>query len=174
MNNNWFSLLIHRSVFISFMIKSSVKFAAVSFLRTLLFIVKFLIFSVYHIGNFTHDFCSTFVTMSEDAPFWPLAPPGVANVRMTSSDRKSVLRILSVFHFIAVSYFFRVSECRVDARRESGCSPSRGRRCWLCLSSGGSPADLPGYPYPAYYGPLSIPRPCTVAPRRLLSRLAGL
>ena len=49
-----------------------------------------------------------------------------------------------------------------------------GWRSLLCLSSGGSLADLPGYPYPAYYGPLSIPRPRTAVPRHLLSRAAGL
>ena len=59
--------------------------------------------------------------------------------------------------------FLSVSKSRFYVFRESGFTPSQVRRSSLCLSSGGSLADLPGYPYPAYYGSLSILRPCTVA-----------
>ena len=46
--------------------------------------------------------------------------------------------------------------------------PLRREDNTLCLPSDGSQTDLPEYPYPAYYSPLSIPRPCTLPSRPVL------
>ena len=48
------------------------------------------------------------------------------------------------------------------------------RTVFLRLSPGGSRADLPRYPYRAYYSVLSIPRPCAALSRPLLCRISGL
>lgn len=153
--------------------KSSVNCVASLSLRTLLLIVKFLILSVYHVGNFIHVLCSMFVTMSEDTEFWALTQPMVVNVADTKKDRMRNRPEMCFFQVIAGVFISLIRES-LRCFRESGCMSFSGWRSLLCLSSGGSLADLPGYPYPAYYGPLSIPRPRTVAPRHLLSRAAGL
>ena len=109
----------------------------------------------------------------EDEGFWALTQPIVANVTDTKKDRKKNRPEVCFFQVMADVLISLVRES-LPCFRESGCLSFKGWRLWLCLSSGGSLADLPGYPYPAYYGPLSIPRPRTVAPRRILSRAAGL
>ena len=109
----------------------------------------------------------------EDEGFWALTQPIVANVTDTKRDRKKNRPEMCFFQVIAGVFISLVRES-LRCFRESGCMSFAGWRSLLCLSSGGSLADLPGYPYPAYYGPLSIPRPRTVASRRFLSRAAGL
>ena len=109
----------------------------------------------------------------EDEGLWALISPMVANVTDTKKDRKKNRPEMCFFQVIAGVFISLVRES-LRCFRESGCMFFSGWRSLLCLSSGGSLADLPGYPYPAYYGPLSIPRPRTAVPRHLLSRAAGL
>lgn len=109
----------------------------------------------------------------EDEELWALTQPIVANVTDTKRDRKKNRPEMCFFQVIAGVFISLIRES-LRCFRESGCMSFAGWRSLLCLSSGGSLADLPGYPYPAYYGPLSIPRPRTAVPRHLLSRAAGL
>lgn len=77
--------------------------------------------------------------------------------------------------WIAVSWSIQVIRCRSvfkDYSRPlwrwswgSGVQPlAEQRHFTMCLSSDGSRANLPAYPYAAYYSTLFIPRPCTIAP----------
>lgn len=155
--------------------KSSVNCVASLSLRTLLLIVKFLIFSVYHIGNFTHVLFSTFVTISEDVPPWALAPLMKANVKIKNNDRKQILLTICLFQVIADGfYFFRfprvasMSSENQDLRHHR----SDALRCaypWAAASP--TCQGIPTLRITARF-PFSAPAPSR--PRRLLSRLAGL
>ncbi len=109
----------------------------------------------------------------EDEEFWALTQPMVVNVADTRKDRMRNRPEMCFFQVIAGVFISLIRES-LRCFRESGCMSFSGWRSLLCLSSSGSLADLPGYPYPAYYGPLSILRPRTAVPRHLLSRAAGL
>jgi hypothetical protein len=84
----------------------------------------------------------------EDDGFWALTQPMVANVTDTKKDRKKNSLEMSFFQVMAEVYISLVRES-LQCFRESGCLSFAGWRSLLCLSSGGSLADLPGYPYPA-------------------------
>lgn len=203
-NSNWFCLLIHRFDCIWFTIKSSVNFLASLSFRILLVVTKFCNFWEYIPGNETQVllcillmilvFCTTSILfIFSFVVLLALISTGFAILIMDKATTHT-----KTFHcrlcnetdrgekWIAFSLSIQVIRCRLVSMDMissalsvwfggSGVWPLTEQRLFtMCLSSDGSRANLPAYPYTAYYSILSIPRPCTVAPGLSSSALRAM